>query len=184
MLSKCAEMRVLRRAFPDDLGGIYSDEEMDQASNPTSLPDAAEEVASSPRSPVKRTNPSPDQQFPEPGRTDHSDGQASTPSAGTSIANEVFADAIDEDIAEEIVSEEQDDLDTLVASVIPGRIVGKVISEAQRKHLFATIDKYGLNYDDLKPKILEAYNIDSIKELPADKLDSLNRRLLATAGIV
>lgn len=31
MIEKCAEARVLRRAFPADLSGLYSEEEMDQA---------------------------------------------------------------------------------------------------------------------------------------------------------
>lgn len=33
MLKKVAEVAALRMAFPDDLGGLYSDEEMDQAKN-------------------------------------------------------------------------------------------------------------------------------------------------------
>lgn len=32
MLEKCAEMAALRKAFPDDFGGLYSEEEMDRGS--------------------------------------------------------------------------------------------------------------------------------------------------------
>ena len=34
MIQKVAEVHALRMAFPDELGGLYSDGEMDQASSP------------------------------------------------------------------------------------------------------------------------------------------------------
>lgn len=66
MLGKCAEALALRKAFPESLSGIYTDEEMQQAEELKTIQEPTLEAPQVESPPTEKENPSPQQAKKDP----------------------------------------------------------------------------------------------------------------------
>ena len=198
MLSKCAEMRLLRRAFPDNFGGIYEQSEMDQADH--SSAGLSGDSATNPAA-AGATVPALDEKFPElvPVKPAAKQAPVSPPSHGEKVANEVFADAIDASMTDDDENYEDADVVCVPETPLPQkpvtteridddveRIADKVFgppraSANDLRKIRKSIKDAGLDKKQIEPKICAAYDIEALKELPLDKVEQVLSRVAVTA---